>query len=154
MDAWKVVLWGWGVFLFCVSVVCRMGSPTVLLTQHLIRPSPPRAPSLSISRCWPFTHWVRKFQFRFALFYFKISGDLKGCFVVPLENVSTFLIRSLGKFNSLIRNQNPLANKMIVCNLPSLCLWLLCLECSGGSLRFLQQTGCQRCQESPNITHN
>lgn len=91
MDERKVVLWRWDVFLFQVSIVCCMEFLTVLLTWHLIRPPPPHAPSLSISRCWPFTHWIGKFQFYFALFYFEISGDLKGCFVVPLENVLTFI---------------------------------------------------------------
>lgn len=71
MDVWEVVLWRWGVFLFGVSVVCCMEFLTVLLTRHLIRPPPPRAPSRSISRCWPSTHWVRQFQFCFALFFFE-----------------------------------------------------------------------------------
>lgn len=46
--------------------------------------------------------------FCFAFFYFEIIGDLKGCFVVPLENGFTFIIRNLGKSRSLIPNPNPL----------------------------------------------
>lgn len=154
MDGWKVALWRRGVFLSTVSVVCRMESLTVQLTAHFTRPPPSRAPSLSISRCWPFTPRFGKPHFRFALFYFELGGDPKGCFAVPLANVSTCLIRSLGKFNSLMPTGNPLTNEAIVCNPTSLCLWWLRLERSGCFLRFLQPTGCQSFQESPNITHN
>lgn len=71
MDGWEVVLWRWGVFLFGVSVVCCMEPLTVLLTQHLIRLPPPHAPSLSISRCWPFTHRIGKFRFVLLSFILK-----------------------------------------------------------------------------------
>lgn len=49
----------------------------------------------------------RAIPFCFAFFYFEIIGDLKGCFVVPLENGLTFIIRNLGKLRSLIPNPNP-----------------------------------------------
>lgn len=90
----KVVLWGWHVFLFWGADVCCMDLWLYLLTPHLIWPPPPHPPSLSISRCWPFMHWIRKLKFCFAQLPFEISGDLKGCCVVPLENVLILIIRN------------------------------------------------------------
>lgn len=172
-DRWSRLLWWSGLSklfrngrtgssslgLGCVSVrsVSRVlhGILTVSLTWHLIRPPPPHAPSLSISRCWPFTLWIGKFQYCFALYYYEIIGDLKGCFVVPFGKCINLHYREPRKIRSLIPNQNPLTNKADRL-VPCLCYASACsaLEYNGYFLRFLPQTGLKSMQRSPNITHD
>lgn len=66
MDEWKSS----SSVLVCVCVLrgsCVLHGPLTVSahpTSHLAASTP--SPSLSISRCWPFMHWIRKLQFLFC----------------------------------------------------------------------------------------